>query len=84
MAKMAKVLVLEQHSHFFTIEPVSISAERFRCSINPNRNVHNLYFPHSQEILFECIKKEQLPNRSQLACICTREKQRPFSCKREV
>ena len=27
MAKMAKVLVLEQHSQFFTIQPVSISAE---------------------------------------------------------
>ena len=28
MSKMAKVLVLEQHSHFFTIQPVSIHTSR--------------------------------------------------------
>ena len=47
--------------------------------IDPNRNVQNLYFPHIQEIPFECLKKGQLPNRLQLACICTGETQRPLS-----
>ena len=31
MVKMAKVLVLEQHSHFFTIQPVSIRNKR--CNV---------------------------------------------------
>ena len=52
-----------------------------KCSVTVTLPEHNLYFPHSQKILFECIKKEQLPNCCQLACICTREKQRPFSRK---
>ena len=80
MAKMAKpeVLVLEQHSHFF-FPPCRDIGVAHCAGIDPNRNVHILYFPHIQEIPFECIKKEQLPNRRQMACICTRETPRPFS-----
>ena len=33
------------------------------AGINPNRNVHNLDFPNTQEIPFECVKEEQLPSR---------------------
>ena len=80
MAEVSEVLVmLNATSMLLLVFPPCREIGAAHCAgIDPNRNVHNLYFPHIQKIPFECIKKAQLPNRRQLAYICTRKIQRPW------
>ena len=67
MAEVSEVLVmLNATSMLLLVFPPCREIGAAHCAgIDPNRNVHNLYFPHIQKIPFECIKKAQLPNRRQ-------------------